>query len=230
MYYSIICNDKIIDVVQNPTFIKVLSSGRIAFTDKASANGLVGSDGKSIYVFEPVNRKNVIVAAINEVSENEFNRLKDLLNSNRVITADIEVLKCAIDAAIAKLSAVCHTKITDGFYVRLSDGKVHNFRLTTEDQLNLLTLENLLNSGAQTFIYHATNEPCKVFSRNEMCKIINTFKQHLLYHTTYFNVAKQYLTSLVNVDEVTSFVYGNSIDGIVTDNTIKQILKNGGNL
>jgi hypothetical protein len=230
MYYSIICNDKIIDVVQKPTFIKVLSFGRIAFTDKASANGVVGSDEKTIYVFEPVNRKNAKVATINEISEIEFNRLKNLLNSNQEITADSCVLKQAIDNAVAELSNICHTKITDGFSVRLSDGKVHNFRLTTEDQLNLLALENLLNGGAQTFIYHATNEPCKVFSRSEMCKVINAFKQHLLYHTTYFNVAKQYLTSLVNIDEVTSFTYGNSVDGVVTDTTIKQILKNGGSV
>lgn len=230
MYYSIICDDKIIDIVQKPTFVKVLPSGRVAFTDKASANGIASSDGKTIYTFESVARKNTKVVIINEISENEFNRLKNLLNSNQEITADAGTLKQAIDAAIHKLSEVCHNKITEGFSVRLSDGNVHNFRLTTEDQLNLLTLESLLNSGAQTFIYHATNEPCKVFSRSEMNKVINMFKQHILYHTTYFNVAKQYIASLVNIDEVTSFTYGNTVDGVVTDKAIRQILKNGGSL
>ncbi len=230
MYYSIICDDKIIDIVQKPTFVKVLPSGRVAFTDKASANGIASSDGKTIYTFEPVARKNTKVVTINEISENEFNRLKNLLNSNQEVSADANALKDAIETAIKKLSEVCHSKITEGFSVRLSDGKIHSFRLTTEDQLNLLTLESLLSSGAQSFVYHATNEPCKVFSRSEINKVINTFKQHILYHTTYFNVAKQYLNSLVNIEEVTSFSYGNSVDVVVTDDTIRQILKNGGSL
>ena len=230
MYYSIICNDKIIDIIQKPTFVKVLPSGRVAFTDKASANGIVSSDGKTIYTFEIIGRKNTKIATINEISENEFNRLKSLLNSNQAISANSKALKSAIDKAINKLSDTCHSKITEGFSIRLSDGKMHSFRLTAEDQLNLLTLEGLLNGGAQSFVYHATNEPCKVFSRSEMSKIINAFKQHILYHTTYFNVAKQYITSLVNINEVTSFSYGHSVDGVVTDTAIRQILKNGGSL
>jgi hypothetical protein len=230
MYYSIIYNKKIIDIVQKPTFVKVLPSGHIAFTDKASANGVVGSNAKTIYAFEPVARKNTKVVTINEISESEFNRLKNLLNSNQEITADKVALEEAIQETISNLSELCHNKIINGFSVRLSDGEKHNFRLTTEDQLNLLTLESQLNSGVQTFVYHATGEPCRVFSRNEICKIINAFKQHILYHTTYFNVAKQYVASLVNIDEVKAFTYGINVARATNDDTIKQILANGGSL
>lgn len=230
MYYSIIYESKIIDIVQKPTFIKVLSSGRVVFTDKASANGIIGSDTKTLYVFEPVNCKNAKVVTVEELSENEFNRLKNLLNSNQEVTADKAALAEAIDEAICNLSELCHNKIIEGFAVRLADGKKHNFRLTAEDQLNLLALEGQLNSGAQTFVYHATGEPCRVFSRSEMSKVITAFKQHTLYHTTYFNVAKQYLSSLVNIDEVKAFTYGTNVARVVNDDTIKQILKDGGSL
>ena len=63
-----------------------------------------------------------------------------------------------------------------------------------------------------------------------MSKIIKAFRQHTLYHTTYFNVAKQYVMSLVDIDEVNAFTYGINVSGIVKDDTIKQILKNGGSL
>lgn len=231
MYYSIICDDKIIDIVQRPVFIKVLPSGHVAFTDKASANGIIGSDEKTIYSFEPVNRKNVKVAIISEISENEFNRLNGLLNSGKAITADFKALTVAINKTINNLSEICNSKIVEGFSVRLSDGKKHNFRLTTEDQLNLLNLENQLNlSTDQTFVYHETGELCRVYTRNEIAKVIKAFKQHILYHTTYFNVARQYIKSLVDIDKVNEFTYGTDVSSVTTDKVIKQILKDGGKL
>ena len=63
-----------------------------------------------------------------------------------------------------------------------------------------------------------------------MAKIINTFKQHIQYHTTYFNVAKQYITSLQDLKKVCNFTYGDDVSCIVKDTVIRQILKTGGNL
>lgn len=228
--YSIIYESNIIDVVQNPTFIKVLPSGHVAFTDKASANGIVGSDEKTIYGFEPVNKKNTKVVTINKISENEFNRLKSLLNSGKNVTANFDVLAATIDKVIKNLSDTCNNKIVEGFSVRLSDGKKHNFRLTYEDQINLLNLENQLGSGIYTFVYHATGEPCKIFTREEVLKIVKAYRKHILYHTTYFNVAKQYVKSLVDIDKVKAFTYGDNVLNAVKDDTLKQILKDGGNL
>ena len=228
--YSIIYEGKIIDVVKNPTFVKVLPSGHVAFTDKVSANGIISSDRKTIYSFEPVNRKNVKVVTINEISEKELSRLKSLLSSGQEITADKVLLNKSINEAINNLSKICNSRITDGFIIRLSDGKKHNFRLTPEDQINLLNLENQLNSSTQTFIYHATREPCKTFTREEVVKIIKAYRTHVLYHTTYFNVAKQYLNSLVDVDKVNRFTYGTDVSRATDDKVIKQILKNGGGL
>ena len=62
-----------------------------------------------------------------------------------------------------------------------------------------------------------------------MLKIISYFKRYTLYHTTYFNIAKQYINSLEDIDKVTSFTYGEDISETVKDKTIKKILKTGGN-
>lgn len=229
--YSIIYQNMIIDVVQNPTFVRVLPSGHVAFTDKASANGIIGSDRKTIYGFEQINRKNIKIVTINEISENEFNRLTSLLNSGKKISADSTALLTAIDKVICRLSEDCNNKIVEGFAIKLSDGKKHSFRLTVEDQLNLINLENQLNdSSNKAFVYHETGEPCKVFSRADMSKIIKAFRQHVLYHTTYFNVAKQYVKSLAYIEAVNTFTYGVNVINATKDALIKQILKSGGSL
>ena len=49
--YKIMQEGKVIDVVKNPSFVKFLSSGHIAMTDKSSAQGIVGSDLKTVYSF-----------------------------------------------------------------------------------------------------------------------------------------------------------------------------------
>jgi hypothetical protein len=228
--YKIIQNDKVVDVIQQPRFLRFLSSGHIAFTDRSSAQGIIGSDNITLYSFKPVSRKGVSVASIEKITLEEFNRLQGLLNSNQEISADESALAIAKCETIKRLSNQCKSKITAGFSVVLSDGETYSFKLTTEDQLNLMSIEGQLNAGAETFIYHATNQPCRFFLREDMLKIISTFKRHTLYHTTYFNVAKQYINSLVNIEKVNTFTYGTDVSEVVKDAVIKRILKNGENL
>lgn len=227
---KIIQNDKVIDVVRVPRYLKFLSSGHVAITDKSSAQGIAGSDKKSIYSFTPVAHKTAGVVAVEEVSEEEFNRLKKLLEEGLTISADETALAEAKRTTLRRLSNICKNKITEGFSIKLSDGELYNFKLTTEDQLNLMIIENQLNSGVETFIYHATDQPCRFFAREDMIKIVNTFKQYTLYHTTYFNVAKQYIKSLTDIEKVNLFTYGTDVSEVVDDKVLKQILKNGGNI
>ena len=226
--YKIIHNEKIIDVVKDPHFFRVLSSGNIAFTDKSSAHGIVGSDKKTLYAFAKIPKRKLLVVTIEKITSNELNRLQGLLSSGLEPSADEKTLADAKRNKIAQLSSICNDKIISGFSIALSDGKYYEFKLTVEDQLNLLSLENKLGSSADVFLYHATEQPCKFFSRADITKIITTFRQCTTYHTTYFNIAKQYITSLVNIDKVNSFAYGDDVSDIVEDIAIKQILKIGG--
>ena len=52
--YKIIQDQKVIDVVRIPRFVRFLSSGHIALTDKSSAQGIVGSDDRTVYSFKPI--------------------------------------------------------------------------------------------------------------------------------------------------------------------------------
>lgn len=228
--YKIIVNDKVVDLIRNPRFVRFLPNGNITLTDASSAHGFIGSN-RTIYSFTQIPNKNYTIASIEKLySETEFNRLQGLLNSNLEVSADETALASAKSAMITRLSNICKNKITTGFAIVLSDGKTYNFKLTTEDQLNLMSIEGQLNAGAETFIYHATNQPCKFYSKEDMLKIISAFKRYTLYHTTYFNVAKQYINSLTNIEKVNRFTYGTDVSDTVGDIVIKQILKNGGNL
>ena len=226
--YKIIQDDKVIDVVRYPRFVSFLPSGHVAITDKTSAKGIVGSDNKTLYSFH--NRPGYITVSIEEITSEELERLQGLLGSGQDISANESALAIAKREKIKQLSNICKTKITSGFSVVLSDGEPYNFKLTTEDQLNLISIEGQLNAGAETFIYHATDQPCKFFSREDMIKIISAFKRYTLYHTTYFNVAKQYINSLVDIEKVNTFTYDTDVSEVIDDKVIKQILKNGGNL
>lgn len=228
--YKIIKNNAIIDIVKTPYFVRFLPSGYIALTDKASAQGIVGSDGKTAYSFKPVDNHKIAVVRIEEITEEEFNRLQSLLNSDQELCADESVLKQVRDRILTRLSNICKNKIKDGFNIILSDNKSYHFDLTAEDQLNLLALENQLNSGATTFIYHAANQPCQVFKRADMSKIIKAFRQHILYHTTYFNVVKQYINMMTDIEKIELFAYGTDVSDVTTDPHIKQILIKGSKL
>lgn len=227
--YKIIQNSKVIDVVKHPTFVKFLPTGHIAITDKTSAQGIVGSDNCTIYSFNFIKNQNFEIVKIDEITSYvEFERLKSLLDSKQEISADESALEKAKNSKIKSLSAFCKNRITSGFSITLSDGESHNFKLTLEDQLNLMTIENQLANGDEIAIYHSTDAPCQVYTREDMLKIIRASKSYTLYHTTYFNAAKQYVKALTSIEQVNLFNYGMDVSDSVENPLLKQILKNGG--
>jgi hypothetical protein len=225
--YKIIHDENVVDVVKHPKFVKFLSSGHIAMTDKSSAHGIVGSDDKTVYSFTQVLGRSFPIVYIVEIDETEFNRLRSLLNSDKVISADESALAKAKREKLNALSSNCKNKIVSGFTIELSDGE-QNFKLTTEDQLNLMQLENQLSSGESYFIYHSTNQPCKLYDKEDMQRIISAFRKHVLYHTTYYNAVKQYINSLTDIKKVNLFSYGMDVSDTVENVILKQILRNGG--
>lgn len=226
--YKIIQNSKVIDVVKYPRFLRFLSTGHVAFTGKSTAQGIAGSDKSTLYSFKPIKHAGVTVASIEPITEEEFNRLSKLLKLGREISADESELAKAKRIRLLQLSADCKNKITEGFTVTLQDGNEYHFRLTAEDQLNLTSLENQYNSGATVFVYHATGAACRAFDRTDMSKILKLFRNHIRYHTTYFNIAKQYINSQVYIGRVTTFTYGEDVSECTVDPIIKSILRNSG--
>ena len=225
--YKVIHDNNIIDVIKHPKFIKFLANGHIAMTDESSAQGIVGADNKTLYSFAAIPGRELLIVELAEITEEEFNRLMGLLNSNQEISADESALAAAKRDKLTALSGNCKNKIVSGFSVELSDGE-QSFKLTTEDQLNLIQIENQLAAGETYFIYHATDMPCRIYQKEDMYKIVRAFRKHVLYHTTYYNAVKQYINSVVDIEKVNLFYYGMDVSDTVSDPVLRQILKNGG--
>jgi hypothetical protein len=226
--YKIIKDGKVVDVVKYADFIRFLPAGQVVRTSEDLAEGIIGTDFRTIYSFGLTTNTAAVIATIEKISTDEFNRLQSLLNSEREICADERTLVQAKESKIQSLSEECNKKITEGFAIKLSDKKTYSFKLAVEDQLNLLNLENQFNSGVKTFVYHATGLPCKVFTREDISKVIKAYRKHVLYHTTYFNAAKQHIFSLVSLDLINEFSYGDTITNTIKDPTIRQIIQDGG--
>lgn len=230
MMYKIIQDGKVIDVIRNPSFVKFLSSGHIAITDKSSAQGIVGSDSKTVYSFGYETDLADSIVKIDKISLNEFNRLQSLLNSEIKLNKAEKDLLAIREVKVTEISEACREAIISGFSVTLKDGKKYCFRLTMEDQINLLNLENQLNTGTDSFLYHSTDAPCRIFTRDDMKKVIKAYRKHVLYHTTYFNAVKQYINSLTDTDKIKGFSYGTDISLCIKESTVRQILREGGNV
>ena len=85
---KIIQDNKVIDVVKYPKYVKFLSPKRIAMTNKALAQGVVGSDGTKIYSYAPVESKTAGVVTVAEICQEEYDRLSDLLYATETVSAD----------------------------------------------------------------------------------------------------------------------------------------------
>ena len=124
----------------------------------------------------------------------------------------------------AEMSNECNKSITSGFDVVLSDGESHHFSLTVQDQLNLITLSSMIESGAETIPYHADGELCRYYSAEDITVVINTATAHKTYHVTYFNSLKVYIEALENIEDISAIEYGVEIPQEYQSDILKSIL------
>ena len=110
--YKIIQDNKIVDVVRIPHFVRFLASGHIAITDKSSAQGIIGSDEKTVYSFKPISKEGITVAEIKEITLEELNELQSLLSSGQEPCVDEPTFDRIKQEVIKRMSILCKNKIT----------------------------------------------------------------------------------------------------------------------
>lgn len=128
------------------------------------------------------------------------------------------------EAKLRSISKAENDTITSGFDVVLSDGKPHHFSLTVQDQLNLITLKEMVKSGAQEVPYHADNELCVKFSAEDITSVINTATLFKKYHETYHNSLKAYVQSLTSVADLDKVTYGMDIPEEFQSEVYKEMI------
>ena len=182
-----------------------------------------------------------------KIDENEYNILLDAIEKGEEIeieqeqneivetipvidtieTVTLEYLK---ETKISEMSSACNKIITRGFDIVLSDGYTYHFSLTTQDQLNLITLSSMVANGETQIPYHADGELCRFYSSDDINTIITTATQFKTYQVSYFNALKMYINNIEDKETIATIEYGVTIPEEYQSEVLKFMLMsvNGG--
>ena len=126
-------------------------------------------------------------------------------------------------AKIAEMNYICNKVIENGIDVQLSDGNVYHFSLTTQDQLNLITLQSMIAAGETYIPYHADGELCRYYSVDDIKVVMDAATAHKTFHVTYFNSLKVYINSLDDIATVSQVQYGMDIPAEYQSDILKAL-------
>ena len=227
-YFKIILNDEIVGVANDSNFSRFFSRHNILITADAETGEYIELNG-SLYRdswMRPLttNTYTFINANIREIDEVEYNVLKQSLETNEVYVVEEDVPDVQpiedvdADAAmtidfvrsskINEMSRTCNQVIESGFDLQLSDGNTHHFSLTTQDQINLISLGSMAANGMESIPYHADGEICRFYTAEEITTILAQATAFKIYHTTYYNALKNYINSLDSIEDIAAITYG----------------------
>lgn len=142
-----------------------------------------------------------------------------VVDANEVIT--VEFVK---SSKISEMNSACNKAIVKGFDATLNDGETYHFSLTTQDQLNMITLSELVEMGENSIPYHADGELCKFYSAEDVKVILKGVREHKTYHVSYFNALKAYVESLSTIEEIRYIEYGVEIPEEHQTDVLKSLL------
>lgn len=213
--YKVIQNNLIIDVLKSPTFLKYLGvPGKFAVTDKYTANAVYSKRKNEVYLIEgKIPQSDVYKSVtIQVIGENEYNSHLLSLDEGKSLldTPQAELLKIK-NAKIEAMKIACDEKIAEGISVRLTDGLIHKYTLTVEDQLNLMYGNIMMRNGQTSFIYHDNGKECQIVSAKDMNTILVAANKHITYHTTYFNLMRSCIKEIDDVSTINSLKYGDAL-------------------
>lgn len=227
MQYKIVKEDAVIDIIENPIWLKAYNN-MLVTCDAKEATGILSSNGRLSYHMNGMNDVDMydddtLIIQISDEEADEIKRIIDLggtvNNDNEIVAekpaennpkkdATVEDVRAFV---IDAMSRICNSVIEYGVDVELSSGQTKHFSLTIEDQLNLVSFQNLAASGIESVPYHADGELCTYYSINDINAIINAATKFKTYHTTYFNSLKNWISSMKTKEEILAVNYGDPI-------------------
>ncbi len=227
-YYKLISGKNIVGIGQSLDFRKFQKKHRvILFCDEQFAQYIQYKDTlyhddwmlpvtTDLYEYKP--------AKVIEIDEDEYNTLKKTLEVEDEIVVESETpvvqepeyidpdTEITVDYVksikIAEMNNACNATITNGFDIVLSDGEKYHFSLTTQDQVNLITLSSMVASGETQIPYHADGELCKFYSAEDINAIITMATQFKTFQVSYFNALKAYIETMEDIETISGVVYG----------------------
>jgi len=244
-YYKLLNGNEFVGVGTSNDLRRFQTKHRILLAcDESQAQYLQCGDElyrASWMIAETTNSLHSTNSQIIEIDAEEYQILSEALNNGEdvVITPEetyedidepvIDVtdeitLEFVKDAKIREMNKMCNNVITNGFDATLSDNQTYHFSLTTQDQLNLITLSSMVANGEQSIPYHADGELCKFYSAEDINIIVTTATSHKTYHISYFNALREYIESLDSIDVISSITYGITIPDAYQSDVLKVLL------
>ena len=181
------------------------------------------------------------VVSVIQIEKEEYDILKDSIESGKDIVVEPDIIPGVKDTVVDQpteitieyvrqnklneMSATCNTVIENGFDIQLTDGTLAHFSLTTQDQLNLITLSTMIASGETMIPYHADGELCKYYSVTDISMIMNMATNHKTFHVTYHNSLKAYINSLEGIESLSAVQYGMNIPEEYQSDILKGMYK-----
>ena len=227
-YYKILNNTEFIGVVSSANFVAENPISKwVASSDENHGQFVeYKEDLYHDYWMQPVvnSDREFIIAKIVEITQEEYEDLREAIDNNEPIIIDDDdeeqqpviiplepdiTIEFAREAKINEMSRACRQTIESGFDLELR-GETHHFSLTTQDQLNLMSLSVLAQT--QTLIpYHADGEECTFYTSDEINTLVQKMNELKIYNTAYYNALKEYINSLETIEEIGAITYGTPI-------------------
>ena len=227
-YYKIMTfENKMIGAVSSANFVRYSTLGHSYLRCNEKKGEYVVYDGvtyRAAWMMPCKTDRAYIEAQVIEISESEYQIYMDAIEKDEELPAeedDIPPLPEPTDEIeaesiafvrthkIAEMSAACRSAIEEGIDLNVH-GEMHHFSLTTQDQLNLMSL-NVMAQTQDIIPYHADGEVCVFFTAEEINQIVSAATAHKIYHTTYYNALKEYINALETIEAIAAITYGTPI-------------------
>lgn len=229
-YYKIIKDNSFIGIVYSGQFVaKGKNTNKLFYADETTGQ-FVKLNGVLYRDYWMVGIENspfpFIVASIVEITEEEYNTIKQAIDDNEEIIIDDsdeeeeeipiivpedpdEILEYIRATKIDQMNKTCRITIESGFDTILR-GEICHFSLTAQDQLNLMNL-NLMAQTEDLIPYHADGEECTFYTPAEIKEIVAAATSFKNYQLAYYNALKTYINALDTIEAISAIEYGTPI-------------------
>lgn len=229
-YYKIIKDGSFIGAIDSTNFFKEGGTHRRLVMSDENQGQFVEYNGilyRDYWMREiPNNQRIYQQASIIEITEQEYIVFIEAINKNETIiieeeedeiippsTPSIEEPDISLEfirsSKITEMSRTCRNTIEGGFDLDLR-GETHHFSLTTQDQLNLMSISVMVQT--QDLIpYHADGEESTFYTAEEINQVIAAATSFKNYNLSYYNALKAYINSLDTIEAIATITYGTPI-------------------
>lgn len=240
-YYKIIKNNTFIGIANSNNFIAYQNANHMFIGANEETGDLVECNNKFYrgLWMKPMNTQIAITyetADIIEISYEEYTNFQAAIDNNETIEYEEDTIvipepppidnpEMGLDfirsSKLDEMSYTCRMTIEAGIDLELR-GEIHHFSLTTQDQLNLISLSAMAQT--QSLIpYHADGEECEFYTAEEINQIISEATTFKNYHLSYYNSLKAYINTLDTIEAIAAITYGTPIPDEYKSDVLKVL-------